>query len=351
MYWVCMWRGNRNAPAKTRGEGRQRTAPGSRSLKSHLHLLLLGGMAEEPDWRALAAAFAPGDVLRFRRGAYSHLALSAGRGRVLHLWSPSTAGAFRVRLDTLRAVMRRPGGGFFDAPERATAELDARMRSDHALEPLEGEEVVRRARGRLGEAPRYDCVSDNCEHFVTWARYGRRASPQVERHAGDVLSAAMLGAAVGGAAGLVVGALISLFTKADALSASVGTTASMGAAALGTYAPDEEDVSEDEGDRLSSLSDSDSENEIALHSTERERLWAGVAANTAAARADSEQGRQSAADMTSWIEGRRHESVAASARKYGDDRHEALASRLAEDGLQCGYVSQVASRQTPMLWL
>lgn len=316
-------------------------------------------MATEPDWRALSAAFSLGDVLRFRRGAYSHLALFVGRGRVVHLWSPSSDG-FQVRMDTLRTVMMRTSAdgqaAFFDAPERCTDELDARMLRDHSLAPFSGEEAADRARSRLGETPRYDYVSSNCEHFVTWARYGQEASPQVASHAGDVVTAAMLGAAVGGAAGLVVGALISLFTKADALSASVGGSVPIAsAAATGIAASLDADRdaygSEDDDDgRLSSLSSSSSSSSSssttsspwqtqatsALHTAERARLWAEVSSNTSASRADSEEGLDAMARMEDWVASRRRDAAAASARKYDDVRHEALASRLAEDRLQCG---------------
>jgi len=307
----------------------------------------------EPDWHELAAAFVPGDVLRFHRGVYSHLALYVGRGRVVHLWSPSAA-AFQVRMDTLRTVMRRPPGAdgqtaFYDPPECCTDELDARMLRDHSLGPFSGDEAAARARSRLGETPRYDYVSANCEHFVTWARYGQEASPQVASHAGDVLTAAMLGAAVGGAAGLVVGALISLFTKADALSASVGggvpavSAAATGMAAAMDAERDAYDSGEEGDGRLSELSSSSSSSSSSttsspwrtqatstLHTAERERLWAEVSSNTSTARADSE--------MEDWVASRRRDAAAASARKYDDVRHEALASRLAEDRLQCGCV-------------
>jgi hypothetical protein len=67
-------------------------------------------------------------------------------------------------------------------------------------------------------------------------------------------------------------------------------------------------------------------------------LCAEVSSNTSTARADSEEGLDAMARMEDWVASRRRDAAAASARKYDDVRHEALASRLAEDRLQCGCV-------------
>ena len=47
-------------------------------------------------------------------------------------------------------------------------------------EALRCEEIVRRARSRLGEN-RYRIWSNNCEHFSEWCVHGQHRSPQVER--------------------------------------------------------------------------------------------------------------------------------------------------------------------------
>lgn len=45
---------------------------------------------------------------------------------------------------------------------------------------LRSEEIVRRARSRLGE-DRYRLLTNNCEHFSEWCVHGQHRSPQVER--------------------------------------------------------------------------------------------------------------------------------------------------------------------------
>ncbi|KAG7398773.1 retinoic acid receptor responder (tazarotene induced) 3 [Phytophthora boehmeriae] len=266
-----------------------------------------------------AFPFALGDVVRFNRGQYSHLALYAGGGRVVHLWSPSERD-FQVRVDSIRFVQRNTSTS--QSPEPFSVELDAKMLQDQGLSPLEGEEVVRRAMTRLGEA-HYDCLAFNCEHFVTWARYGFGASPQVTSNANQVLAGAMVGAMVGGMAGFVVGGLISLFTKADALSASAGVGPSASAAA----ATSTELSSEEDGDTEEEEQQQDTEEQ--MRRSAREMLWNGLPEACAPAAMDA------MTQMEDWAESRRRRSAAASSRKYTDERHETLANRLAEDDLQC----------------
>ncbi|KAJ0400135.1 hypothetical protein ATCC90586_007217 [Pythium insidiosum] len=271
-------------------------------------------------------AFAVGDVLRFDRGEFSHLAIFVGDGRVIHLWSPTNDGAFHVRIDTIRYVLLCQRNVDDDpatpppSPLHYTAAMDARMQRDHSATPFSGEEVVRRARTRLGET-RYDLLSYNCEHFVTWARYDVGASPQAASHTNDVIAGALLGAAVGGMAGLVVGGAISLFRKYTALSASAAGAASAGLLTA-TSAPsggiDHHDEAEGESD------------DRAHRRQDRERLVARIEEMELTSDEPSHQ------DFDTWVSSRRRDRMNSIARQYSDERHEALAMRLAEDKLLCG---------------
>ena len=46
--------------------------------------------------------------------------------------------------------------------------------------PYSTEEIVKRAESELGKKG-YNILFKNCEHFVTWCRYGKEISQQVER--------------------------------------------------------------------------------------------------------------------------------------------------------------------------
>ena len=44
--------------------------------------------------------------------------------------------------------------------------------------PYSEQEIVKRAKSKLGEQG-YNILFQNCEHFVTWCRYGKESSQQV----------------------------------------------------------------------------------------------------------------------------------------------------------------------------
>lgn len=99
-----------------------------------------------------------------RRG-YSHHGIYVGNGRVLHY-----AGLCRgLHTGPVEELSLEHFGAGNDIEVRT--ELLPRFTSD---------EVVRRARSRLGEN-RYRLLSNNCEHFCTWCLYGEARSEQVRQ--------------------------------------------------------------------------------------------------------------------------------------------------------------------------
>lgn len=299
----------------------------------------------------LAARLQMGDVVRFNRGEYSHVAIYIGRSKVIHLWSPSESD-FQVRIDTLRRVQLAAQysraehyheyAALTAHPECYTTELDERMRLDHDLVPFAGQEVVNRAMEKLGEEE-YDYLGYNCEHFVTWARYGFGASPQVRSHTNHVLAGALLGGVVGGIAGLVAGGIFSLFLKSDALSASAGMAAGASAGSLATdndattSASREEriqevDASDSEHATSGPSSEDEDDNSMEARREQRARLWGDLDNLRTTHSSQSEELSQ----LDEWVESRRCRSAAASWRQYSNARHNALATRLADDELQCG---------------
>jgi hypothetical protein len=108
-----------------------------------------------------------------RRG-YTHHGIYAGGGTVLHYAGLSRAirsgPVAQVRLD-----------------EFANGQaVYVECRSEPALD---AHEVVARAQSRLGES-RYRLLTNNCEHFTEWSRFGVSRSTQVERWLGLTLAAA-----------------------------------------------------------------------------------------------------------------------------------------------------------------
>ncbi|KAG7382852.1 retinoic acid receptor responder (tazarotene induced) 3 [Phytophthora pseudosyringae] len=123
--------------------------------------------------------YSVGDVLRFRVRGFSHLALYIDNGRIVHFWSESGYFNFTVRENTIQEMLEVGSS----SPTCYTNTLDEYM----GLEPFSRDEIVERARGELG-ATGYNLVMNNCEHFVTWVRYGRAVSPQIRSSAGTILT-------------------------------------------------------------------------------------------------------------------------------------------------------------------
>ncbi|KAE8984574.1 hypothetical protein PR001_g22584 [Phytophthora rubi] len=113
--------------------------------------------------------FVVGDVLLFPGSMMvRHLALYIGDGNVIHFWS-ETQGRRSIRVDSVAKVGRVSG-----APERWAEELDEWM----GLEAFPLNVMLERAGSRLGDEG-YCFLTNNCEHFVTWVRYGQKRSPQI----------------------------------------------------------------------------------------------------------------------------------------------------------------------------
>jgi hypothetical protein len=105
----------------------------------------------------------PGSRLIIRRRAYFHHGIYVGNGSVIHYagWFCGTRGL--VEEVTLEEFTK---GHSYDIgcmpPDRRA-----------------GEDIVRRARSRLGER-RYHLLTNNCEHFCNWCQLGESRSEQVE---------------------------------------------------------------------------------------------------------------------------------------------------------------------------
>jgi hypothetical protein len=105
----------------------------------------------------------PGAQLVVRYSGYHHHGIYAGGGRVIHY-----AGWIRGRRGLIEEV---PLDDFTEGRE-----FTVNLSPPHLINGLE---VVRRARSRLGERC-YDLLENNCEHFCTWCQLGEARSVQIE---------------------------------------------------------------------------------------------------------------------------------------------------------------------------
>jgi Lecithin retinol acyltransferase len=99
-----------------------------------------------------------------RRG-YTHHGIYAGGGTVIHYAGLS------------RSIRRGPVAQVHLAEFANGQAVHVECRSERALDERE---ILARARSRLGES-RYRLLTNNCEHFSEWSRFGVSRSRQVDR--------------------------------------------------------------------------------------------------------------------------------------------------------------------------
>ncbi|MGF1520804.1 MAG: lecithin retinol acyltransferase family protein [Leptolyngbyaceae cyanobacterium] len=91
-------------------------------------------------------------------GVYEHHGIDCGDNTIIHYYKEGTATITR----TPRPIFARGGRIFI------------KYQAVAFLPPI----VVQRAESRLGEQ-RYDLLTNNCEHFATWCKTGRKESEQL----------------------------------------------------------------------------------------------------------------------------------------------------------------------------
>jgi hypothetical protein len=107
-----------------------------------------------------------GSHLTTTRHGYSHHGVYVGKGRVVHY--SGFSGGFWQRGPVEEVSLSRFSIGH-----------QVRI-VEHPRSPYPPDEIVRRARSRLGEND-YRLLTNNCEHFCNWCLNGVSDSAQVQR--------------------------------------------------------------------------------------------------------------------------------------------------------------------------
>ncbi|XP_064601930.1 phospholipase A and acyltransferase 2-like [Liolophura sinensis] len=149
----------------------------------------------------------PGDMIEFPRNMwYSHYAVYAGHGTVIHLsgendgigdgWQSNSK--FSIAGEEFNKAWVKEEDFF----EVAMGSRAKKNNKDHKYTPIgRGMDIVRRARAKLGEIG-YSVLCKNCEHFAAWCRYGVSWSEQVDKAVTFAAVTCVVGAFVGLAMGM-----------------------------------------------------------------------------------------------------------------------------------------------------
>uniref|UniRef100_A0A3P9HY31 Lecithin retinol acyltransferase a n=1 Tax=Oryzias latipes TaxID=8090 RepID=A0A3P9HY31_ORYLA len=161
-------------------------------LVGKLSLLFRLKYFESPWWesddRGRVAPRAPppslqrGDLLEVPRTLFTHFGIYLGDNKVAHL-IPDILPVFTSNSRLLRSVITNDRLILVDSLEDfAYGSSILVNRADRMMQtqPLPGERVAQRAERLLGDV-QYSLLWNNCEHFVTFCRYGSATSRQTEK--------------------------------------------------------------------------------------------------------------------------------------------------------------------------
>ena len=137
---------------------------------------------------------APGDLIEYIRGPFSHWAVYLGDHRIAHLPGPSNLLAnFQVRvtphgalrpaseehLQIFQTLWRWISGHSIEPMDIEIRDFDGLLSTsiayinnskDRVLRPSADEDILRRAYNAVGFTG-YDLILNNCEHFAHWCRF------------------------------------------------------------------------------------------------------------------------------------------------------------------------------------
>ena len=129
----------------------------------------------------------PGDVLSVNRGLYKHYGVYVGNNTVVHF-----SGGSGHELSARKACIRKTTLDDFSKDGEVQIETIC-------AKSFSRKETVMRALNAVGsEKGKYALPWNNCEHFASWCRYGKKRSVQVEHFAASLagVSVVALGAAI-----------------------------------------------------------------------------------------------------------------------------------------------------------
>ncbi|KAA0722540.1 Lecithin retinol acyltransferase [Triplophysa tibetana] len=139
-----------------------------------------------------SARYRRGDLLEVPRTLFTHFGIYLGDNKVAHLMPDILLVLARNKAQIQKVVTNKRlvlGVIYKYASIRVDSVEDFSYGSEILLntmdtilrrQPLDGEEVAGRAEKLIGQIP-YSLMWNNCEHFVTYCRYGTAVSLQTEK--------------------------------------------------------------------------------------------------------------------------------------------------------------------------
>uniref|UniRef100_A0A8K9V1H8 LRAT domain-containing protein n=1 Tax=Oncorhynchus mykiss TaxID=8022 RepID=A0A8K9V1H8_ONCMY len=132
-----------------------------------------------------------GDMIEINRGAFKHWALYIGHGKVIQLITPD--GPSRVSFCSVSSFSGSVScKGMItietlkDVASRNTYKINNYL--DNKYKPRPTDVIMGEVDKMKGRTIKYDVLGNNCEHFVTFLRYGQSESKQADDFMKDLLA-------------------------------------------------------------------------------------------------------------------------------------------------------------------
>nr|ACO08233.1 Retinoic acid receptor responder protein 3 [Oncorhynchus mykiss] len=133
-----------------------------------------------------------GDLIEVNRGQYNHWALYIGNGDVIHLVSPD--GPSKVAFCSVSSfsgsVACSKGMITIETLQDVAAGNTYKINNylDDEYKPRRTDVIMWDVDKMRGRTIKYNLLGNNCEHFVTFLRYGQSESKQADDFLKDVLT-------------------------------------------------------------------------------------------------------------------------------------------------------------------
>ncbi|XP_055718311.1 phospholipase A and acyltransferase 1-like [Salvelinus fontinalis] len=123
-----------------------------------------------------------GDMIEINRGQYKHWALYIGNGEVIQMVIPDVFSAVLSAFSSSSSSLSTKGMITIDTLEDVASMDTYTIKNylDNKYTPRPTDVIMGEVDKMRGRTLKYDLLGNNCEHFVTFLRYGKSKSQQAD---------------------------------------------------------------------------------------------------------------------------------------------------------------------------
>ncbi|XP_071202837.1 phospholipase A and acyltransferase 4-like [Salvelinus alpinus] len=130
-----------------------------------------------------------GDMIKINRGTYNHWALYIGNGEVIHVVTTDGSGVLSAFSSSSPSLSSK-GMIIIDTLKDVAAGNPYTINNylDDEFKPRPTDVIMKEVDKMRGRTIKYGLLGNNCEHFVTFLRYGKSKSQHADDFMKDLLA-------------------------------------------------------------------------------------------------------------------------------------------------------------------